>query len=120
MTETTETIGRWADETFGEGSVAGAAMRLLDEVAELCVAAGVSPSDASLAVHRGLFRALEKDHDGPDALPGEVADCAIVLHTIAWKSGADLASEVDAKMGRNRKRRWRRTGDGCGQHIKEG
>jgi NTP pyrophosphatase (non-canonical NTP hydrolase) len=47
----------------------------------------------------------------------EAADVCIVLAAFAASFGIDLAEAIEAKMARNRARRWVVTGEGCGQHV---
>jgi NTP pyrophosphatase (non-canonical NTP hydrolase) len=120
--ETQETIGRWARATFpgGDDQSPRHCLRLLEEVVELCRAAGASRRKVldtiTLTLAGGSFRKL----DPPDEIAEEMADCAIVLAVIAHRRGVDLQAEVDEKMRINRSRTWRSNGDGTGYHVKEG
>lgn len=49
----------------------------------------------------------------------ECADIVITLCAYVDHIGGDLAEAVERKMKKNRARKWRRTGDGCGYHIKD-
>jgi NTP pyrophosphatase (non-canonical NTP hydrolase) len=121
VNETQETIGRWARATFpgGDDHSPRHCLRLLEEVVELCRAAGASKqkiSDTIIAALRdGLYRKL----DPPEKIAEELADCAIVLAVIAHRRGVDLQAEVEGKMKTNRSRTWKSNGDGTGYHVRE-
>ncbi len=121
MHETTETIGSWADGAFGPGTVRARSLRLLEEVVELCLAAGAGRSDTLAVLDRTVDRYFEsrpwQDGGYPGDVPDELADCHIVLRTIAHTAMVDLDARTNTKMRINRGRAWRRTGDGCGQHA---
>ncbi len=96
--ETTESIARWAEETFGP---AASLTALLDRAAlELDEAREAAAANAS-----------------PQAIGHELADVAILLHCLAAQTGQDLSALVNEKMRINRARRWTRAGDGTGRHI---
>jgi NTP pyrophosphatase (non-canonical NTP hydrolase) len=122
MVETQETIGRWARATFpgGDDHSPRHCLRLLEEVGELCRAAGASKrkilDTITLALRDGSFRKL----DPPEKIAEELADVAIVLAVIAHRRGVDLQAEVDRKMAVNRyEREWVANGDGTGYHKKK-
>lgn len=101
--ETTETISRWAEETFGPaGSNARVAARANEEMAE-------------------LLRKVTSAKDGEvDAMTAEeCADVVIVLHRLAWRCGVDLYAAVNQKMEINRRRKWNLDGSGHGYHVRE-
>jgi NTP pyrophosphatase (non-canonical NTP hydrolase) len=50
-------------------------------------------------------------------IPNELADCLIVMYSLASILKIDLMHEVDKKMNINRRRKWKLHGDGTGQHI---
>lgn len=118
--ETQATIGQWSRETFGLADPAGPALplRLLEEVAELCKAAGATQAEVIFATE-GAYRGMFLRQSDPDAskVDEEIADCAIVLDILADARGLDLGAAKTAKMKRNRARTWQRRGDGTGQHI---
>jgi NTP pyrophosphatase (non-canonical NTP hydrolase) len=124
VSETQETIGRWARETFpgGDDQSPRHCLRLLEEVVELCRAAGASKSKVldtiAFALRNDMvFRTLAP----PGAIAEELADAAIVLAVIAHRRGVDLQAEVDRKMHTNRyEREWIANGDGTGYHKKKG
>jgi hypothetical protein len=130
--ETQETIGEWNRATFGEADDFGPqhALRLLEEVAELCLDCGASEWEIHNTLGLAVFRASGKflDAEGrsrghrerfprPASAPGEMADCAIVLYGLAERRGVDLHAEIDKKMKTNRSRTWAARGDGTGYHI---
>lgn len=96
--ETQATISAWAEATFGPaGSNARAVARANREMAEL------------------LEHVTSDDHH-PEAAE-EIADVVIVLYRVATRLGIDLHERIDAKMARNRVRRWRLDGTGHGYHV---
>lgn len=100
LMETQYTIAAWARETFGANiNNATAAARANQEMAE-------------------LIKALASDDWHPKA-GEEVADVVICLVRIADNCGFDIWEEVEKKMAKNRLRKWRTDGTGCGQHIDE-
>jgi NTP pyrophosphatase (non-canonical NTP hydrolase) len=60
----------------------------------------------------------QQDFHLMDKLKGEAADIAITLFRFAGALGFDLLEEVERKQAINEKRKWKRHGDGTGQHIK--
>lgn len=119
--ETVESVGLWALETFGAGDPNSPArcLRLLEEVVELCYADGAAGCEISDRVNGTILKCFVKyAASGPlrDDVPGELADCSIVLKTIAHQKGIDLDAEEAAKMKTNRERTWKSNGDGTGQH----
>lgn len=118
MSETQQSIGQWAEETFPGGDVLAPthALRLLEEVVELCAAVGASQTDILASAAKA---AKKTDGPKPDKVAEEMADCMVVLCVCAHKRGVDLQAETDAKMEKNRKRLWKSNGDGTGQHTRE-
>ena len=104
MNETQASIGQWREDTFGP--IIGHALdgRVADEMKEMGEALIAHLSDAA-----------------PDyTVMEEMADVLITMFAWAEHHGLDLLEHVDKKMAINRARKWRRHGDGTGQHIKEG
>lgn len=100
-TETQATIAKWANTTFGEPATnLSIAMRAQKEMSE-------------------LIRKLEED-DWHQGAPEEAADVIIVLQRIFSRFDRSGTDEVDRKMRTNRARKWQLTGDGHGQHVKDG
>jgi NTP pyrophosphatase (non-canonical NTP hydrolase) len=128
--ETQATIGQWARETFpgGDDLSPRHCFRLLEEVVELCLAAGASHDDvyvtADIAGEAARKKSgagyLESRTETPERIAEEMADCAIVLDVLAERRGIDLRAEVDKKMIRNRRRAWKVNEDGTGYHTSEG
>jgi NTP pyrophosphatase (non-canonical NTP hydrolase) len=96
-TETSQTIRKWGDETFGKvADLSALVVRARGELDEL----------------------LDAVRAGDMAEAGrEAADVAILLHRLLALSGMDLSDEVDAKMAINRARTWKAAGDGTGGHV---
>ncbi len=98
--ETTESIEKWALETFGPAtSLSGIAARANQEMAELLTLANGYASYSDIAA--------------------ECADVVIVLTRICAMCNADLWEQVEKKMAVNRKREWTLDGHGHGQHVPE-
>lgn len=99
MVETSNSIDRWGQDTFGDVSNPLALVKRaqveLDELFEAVVSNNIT----------------EAGH--------EAADVTILLHRLMAILGKDLAKEVDAKMQINRHRKWSAAGDGTGGHIKK-
>jgi NTP pyrophosphatase (non-canonical NTP hydrolase) len=95
--ETSASIAVWGTETFGP-------------VSDLAVLTRRA---------RAEFDELEAALASADAahIAEEAADVVILLHRLVGLLQRDLASEIDAKMDINRKRQWRPSGDGVGQHT---
>lgn len=97
--ETQVSISQWAEKTFGPaGSNARAVARANREMAE-------------------LLEHVTADDAHPEAAE-EVADIVIVLYRVATLLGVDLHDRIDAKMARNRVRKWKLDGTGHGYHVK--
>jgi NTP pyrophosphatase (non-canonical NTP hydrolase) len=97
--ETQVSISQWAEKTFGPaGSNARAVARANREMAE-------------------LLEHVTADDAHPEAAE-EVADIVIVLYRVATRLGVDLHERIDAKMARNRVRKWKLDGTGHGYHVK--
>ncbi len=105
--------GRWNEESGGSfASPAGHALRLMREVCELCIVSGASIDGMYEVLASEVSKAIVRGDVGgdPDAVPGEVADCKILLdvfthyakinqHEVARKKMATLwgrAWEPDA------------------------
>ncbi len=95
--ETSKTILKWGDETFGEVSnplaLINRARMEMDELEEALT-----------------------DNDKEEAAK-EAADVVILLHRLVGLMGKELSEEVDKKMAINRNRTWKTAGDGTGGHI---
>lgn len=100
MRETGHTIREWALETFGEWDSHGDIYdRAAEELAEF---------------EDQLFGG-----GSPESVAEEIADLIIVLSQLPAKYGIDVFETVDEKMALNRRRKWRTSGDGFGQHVEE-
>jgi len=130
MSETPSTIYQWMNETFPgtDPESPRKSIRALEEMVELCLAAGATPNQIHAAVQQELHKRShgpgtewrDQGYGQPDAIPAEAADVFIVLCGVAGMRGFDLQAEVDKKMTTNRARRWKANGDGTGYHIKAG
>ncbi|MBU6320451.1 MAG: nucleotide pyrophosphohydrolase [Alphaproteobacteria bacterium] len=95
--ETSLTVQRWAEETFGP----------VKDMSDLVRRVRLELDELEEAVRLGNLAEI-----GPEA-----ADVAILLHRLAALYGTDLADEVDTKMKINRGRRWVADGSGTGRHV---
>jgi len=93
MNETPDTIRHWAVDTFGLAKISRILERTGEELVEL--------NDAFVA-------------NDADAIIEEAADVVITLCNLPG-----LQAAIDAKMAKNRARKWQVMGDGTGYHIKE-
>lgn len=82
-------VGAWIDATFPHGSAATAYAHLCDEVREL--------GEAVHSVEGG--GAVEHTAE-------ELADCCLLLLSIAHHLGIDLEAEAARKLAVNREREW--------------
>lgn len=103
--ETQESITAWCDVFPPKpvGEVELRIVRLLEEVVELAVAAGVDRARL-LEVVNICFDKSAPDWGREDEIPGEAADVLIALYCLATRAGFDLHAVVDARMIRNRAR----------------
>lgn len=96
--ETFNSIGRWANSTFGNPTDGHRPLaKLVEEVGE-------------------LSKAIRQNSEAIIAL--ELADCVIVLSQIAATYDLDLQQFIDQKMTINRNRVWNVRGDGTADHIR--
>jgi NTP pyrophosphatase (non-canonical NTP hydrolase) len=104
--ETQASISEWAIKTFGEPE-SGLVLveRLKEEVYELAAVCAVYNNTKSML-------ALNK-------MVEEIADVVIVAYQVCNWYGVNLHDMVNKKMEKNRKREWRITKPGVGQHKKE-
>lgn len=97
--ETQESVSAWAVQTFGPvGSNLRVAARANEEMAE-------------------LLRCLSVDDNSPNA-PEECADVIIVLMRLLDRFEANMHDAIDAKMAKNRQRKWEKDGSGHGYHVR--
>jgi hypothetical protein len=123
MNETQKTIGDWARETFpgGDDLSPRHCIRLLEEVVELCLAAGATYRECTAGVAKNFIPGMDvsaRNPEVPEKVAAEMADCEIVLRVLAERRGVDLQAGVDLKMKINRARSWKSNGDGIGYHVK--
>lgn len=98
MREDQTSVNEWAINTFGDCTLEAAVRRMDKEYSELVLKAGCANVG-----------------DYGD----ELADVLICMYRVAQKAGVDLQAHVDMKMTINRRRKWKMSGDGTGQHISE-
>jgi hypothetical protein len=97
MTETSTSIQNWAEPIFGP----------VADLNDLVDRAALELAELKQALANG-------DTAGARV---ETADVVILLHRVSALLGADLATEVDAKMAINRTRKWLPDGKGAGRHV---
>jgi len=103
-------IHEWAEMTFGSAtSIEPLFVRIINELSEL-------EKVVDLCSDESLYE-IKQDHHTMKLLKGECADIAITLFRLAGALGFDLLAEIDRKQTINEGRKWRRHGDGTGQHI---
>jgi NTP pyrophosphatase (non-canonical NTP hydrolase) len=102
ISETQSSICQWAEETFGPITLLVSFDRFKEEFieAEDFIKYGVRPT---LTEHNNKIK-------------DELADMLITLYRVAECAKVDLNSAVNDKMKINRNRKWKRYGDGTGQH----
>lgn len=125
--ETIESISSWQRDTFGPPKDAKTyALRLLDEVYELCLATGTTNNELWQVRRKAIEKHFEKtlpnidpfeSLPNPDKVSEEVADCIIVANNFNLLFPVQEA--INAKMGINRKRVWKLNGDGTGHHVRQ-
>ena len=107
--ETQEKIVEWAESVGASGTPGTLALRLLEEVLELCDAAGTNPHDIVKVVNDHRLRGRK-----PSALDlrGEVGDVDILLCSFSNRSKIDRREARNLQMAINRERNWRIEPDG--------
>jgi hypothetical protein len=100
MNETQETITDWAKKTFGKCTVEASIRRMLKECKEL-----EDKVDSGAATYQDLAE--------------EIADIFITGHRALSEMNYVTDAIVNYKMEVNRNRKWKRNGDGTGQHVEE-
>ena len=108
-------VMRWHRENGGRPiGMAGHALRILNEVIELCIAAGAQSADIYHVVHSELTKAFVRgDFNGERGIvDGEWADCALLLDIFAGHYGIDSVTARRNKLDTLWERRWR--ADECG------
>ena len=90
-------IGEWRQITFGTPHVDALHRRAREEMAEF-----------QDVIHHNKFATMK-----------EAADVVVTLFALAEYEGFDLLTAVERVQDQNELRRWKRHGDGTGQHIKE-
>jgi hypothetical protein len=127
--ETSASIGKWQNETFGPAETKWERVEWSDRKIGDAFGAVYHDIGADLLGRPNLSRAIRaaeelaeliellvKDDNDPKATE-ECADIDIVLRGIDAFHGVERADAVDRKMAKNRARRWVTTGDGHGQHV---
>lgn len=93
--ETSDSISKWARETFGPITSATPDCVVIDRAYQEWVELACAP---------------------PEKRASEAADVIIVLSQLFPLYGTDMQTEIDAKMRTNRARQWETNGDGTGRH----
>lgn len=130
--ETSRSIADWQNATFGEATttlfrVCDTNEAIRDAMHSALVAVEADHSRPRPNLSRAIRAAEELAEliellvtdDNAAKAPEEVADIDIVLRGIDGAHGVERSDTVDAKMAKNRARRWVMTGDGHGQHVKD-
>jgi hypothetical protein len=124
MIETQKTVSDWMYATFPgtDPESPRKCLRALEEMVELCVAAGAASGEVMLTVSTALsgcgMHFADTTRPNLTKVPEEAADVVIVLYGVAQMKGFDLHAEIDKKMAVNRSRTWAVRGDGTGYHVK--
>lgn len=109
-------VSRWHEESGGHGAApAGHAVRLLREVIELCIAAGADWTEIADAVMAEIDKANERNEFGgnPAAVPGEYADCAILLKVFAHHAKINEHGAIRKKLDVLWSRAWEADASGA-------
>ena len=99
MNETIESVSKWADETFGPSTPGSSLRRAIVEIDELIE----------------KYESVLYDPVG-NVLVEEAADVCITLYRYIYLVDPEA---INKKMAINRKRKWKVTGEGVGQHYDE-
>lgn len=105
--ETQKTIHEWCKDTFPRHvGKKGRAIALLEEAAELALAAGVGFEAIRQAVEVPIKKHIARIDAGVEleSDAGEVADVLLCLYAYAEEGSIDSHGELDAKMRENRSR----------------
>lgn len=110
-------IPRWHQEHGGNfNKPAGHALRLLNEVVELCMASGASEFDIRHHVVTEIDRQKDKFdfkiEGNPNSLPEEWADCQILLNIFAHYAHINKTTAVREKVDVLWERQWEADEDG--------
>lgn len=120
--ETQKSVAEWRESVFGRSALPHRILgRCLEEFAELVGMVGFPYHEARL---RGAAEDMKAAELGADVSPefvkraigDEAADVLVVLMGFCHEVGVDLQAELDRKMAVNRKRKWKVTAAGLGQH----
>lgn len=114
--ETVASITSWARDTFGEPKgVQRPLLRLVNEVVEACIAAGLTYDVVQERLAREWVRKLQKGVSAdPEALGAELAGILVLLCRVADAASIPLRVAVDEEMERNRERTVFSRGDAGG------
>lgn len=108
--------GRWHEESGGSfASPAGHALRLMREVVELCIATGASLDGMYEVLASEMSKAVVRGDIGgdPDAVPGEVADCKILLDVFTHYAKINQHEVARRKMTTLWQRAWEPSSSGA-------
>lgn len=106
--ETQQSVWEWRLAAFGPPKgIAWQALRVVNELAEVLIAAGATRKQALDRLESEWDRQVLKGAKAdPANLPRELAGVQVVLYSTAAMAGCDLHAETDAEMARNRAREW--------------
>ena len=105
MSETIESISKWADETFGLSTPEASLLRAYQEI------------DEFLTLHEAADWGITPKLSSTDPkFAEEAADVCITLYRYINLVDPEA---IDRKMAINRARKWISNGDGTGRHVKE-
>lgn len=110
-------IKKWREEYGGHNKVPHAhALKALEEMVELCFAAGASVSEISLVVEEEMLKAKERGDDAPgfkrEAVHAELGDVLVCLGVIIVNNDYDPGSIVEHTFGVIKGRQWAPDADG--------
>ncbi len=100
----TARLGEWAVITFGPAKAEALRRRIVQELDELQEELLGEPGTGVVLAHR-----IEK----------EMGDVLVTMLVYAHHTGIDMGAVLEKVQSLNESRKWKRHGDGTGQHVKE-
>ena len=110
-----ERVGEWRVLTFGRVKGNALERRIVTEMDEL----KHELLRVEQVIHSDHFITYDDKRDKQRILK-EMCDVIVTICAWVWENKMDLIQGLDEVQSLNEQRRWRRFGDGTGQHIKEG